>query len=285
VLPDLLSALLRGLSFIAMAQAAGAALFLLLLGSTLGTSRQQVERIGRIAVFTGLVILPVQFALEAARMAGSLGGMLDAGLQRFALSTPLATALGARMAGLVLLAVALRSGGSVTRWAELPAVALIAASFALTGHTSASPWWWLLGSMVAVHVLLVSFWFGSLRPLILVVTGEPAGVAARVVTHFSAVGGVLVPLIAVAGFILAAGLLPDLQALRSTYGMILIAKLAAFAVLMLLAALNRWRFGPALAAGDSLARRRFVLTVTWEGVLMLLVLVGTAFMTTFASPA
>jgi putative copper export protein len=189
------------------------------------------------------------------------------------------------MAGLVLLAVAMRSGGSAIRWAGLPAVALIAVSFALTGHTSASPWRWLLGPMVALHVLLVCFWFGALRPLILVVAGEPAVVAAGVVARFSAVGAVLVPLIALAGFVIAAGLLPDLQALRSTYGMALVTKLAAFAALMLLAALNRWRFGPTLAAGDSHGRRRFVLTVTCEGALMMLVLVGTAFLTTFASPA
>jgi putative copper resistance protein D len=285
MLPDLLSASLRGLSFVAMAQAGGAVLFLLLQGAAPGPSRRRIRRLGGFAAAAALVILPVQFALEAARMAGALSGILDLALQRFALSTSLAIALAVRMAGLVLVAFAMRSGGSAIRWAGLPAVVLLAVSFALVGHTSASSWRWLLGPMVALHVLLVCFWFGALRPLVLVVGHEPAGVAAGVIARFSAVGGVLVPLIALAGFIMVAGLVPDLQGLRSTYGMALLAKLAAFVVLMLLAALNRWRFAPALARGDLHGRRRFVTTVACEGSLMMLVLLATAFMTTLASPA
>jgi putative copper export protein len=54
-----------------------------------------------------------------------------------------------------------------------------------------------------------------------------------------------------------------------------------FAVLMGLAALNKWRYGPACAAGEARAFRR---TVIVEYVLVCLVLAVTATMTTFYSP-
>ncbi len=58
----------------------------------------------------------------------------------------------------------------------------------------------------------------------------------------------IVPLLLVAGLVLAALLLPlfngpSLDALWTTYGLLLFAKLAAFAGLMFLGALNKWRLG------------------------------------------
>jgi putative copper export protein len=52
---------------------------------------------------------------------------------------------------------------------------------------------------------------------------------------------------------------------------------------MLLAALNKWRYGPALA-GDDRARAAFQRTVAVEYVLICAVLMATAIMTTLFSP-
>jgi putative copper export protein len=62
---------------------------------------------------------------------------------------------------------------------------------------------------------------------------------------------------------------------------LLLAKVTVFALLMGLASLNKWRFGPACAEGDTRAFKR---TVLIEYVLICVVLVITAVMTTFYSP-
>lgn len=282
--PDLLSAFLRGLSFVALAQAAGGMIFLLMFGAVLGPSRHRIERTARVSALAALVLLPAQFALEAARMAGNLAGVLDTGLQAFALSTSLAHVVAARMIGVVLLLLALTGSRPWTRLAGASAVLLLAGSFALTGHTAADDQRWLLAPLLVLHVLIVSFWFGALSPLLHVTTSEPAAVSAQVVARFSRIAGWMVPGILLAGLFLAARLLPDMRALGTPYGMSLVAKVTIFAALMGLAAFNRWRLGPSLAIGLPQARRNFRLAVATEWTLIVFVLMGTAILTTFWSP-
>ncbi len=91
----------------------------------------------------------------------------------------------------------------------------------------------------------------------------------------------MVPLILLAGIGLSALLLPGLATFKQPYGQLLLAKLTGFAVLMAMAALNKWHFGPACAEGNTAAFKR---TVVIEYVLICAVLTATAIMTTFFSP-
>lgn len=281
--PDLLSVILRALSFIAVAQAAGAALFLGYFGSTLQSARRAIFTTTLAATLAGMVLLSAQFFLEAGRMAGSLSGVFDADLQRFALSTPNATALVVRMAALALLLVAVLAKGTL-RVAGTAGAVLLAASFMLTGHAAASAAQWILGPLIVLHVLVACFWFGSLLPLIRVTSLEPPAVAAVTVARFSRFGGATVPVILVAGVGASVALLPGLHSLLSPYGLGLVAKLVAFALLMALAAYNRWRLGPALATGEPQSQRRFRQVVIAEWMLIAAVLAGTAALTMFLSP-
>jgi putative copper export protein len=94
----------------------------------------------------------------------------------------------------------------------------------------------------------------------------------------------LVPLILVAGVAIAVLLLPSVAALRQPYGLLVIAKGSLFAVLLGLAAFNKWRFGPALGNGELSAGRVFRHMVIAEYMLIVVVLSVTAVMTTFFSP-
>jgi putative copper resistance protein D len=70
--------------------------------------------------------------------------------------------------------------------------------------------------------------------------------------------------------------------LRHPYGQLLIVKLSGFLLLMVLAAANRWRWAPALAAGrPATALRR---SIAMEIVLLVAVLFTTAVLTTYFSP-
>jgi putative copper export protein len=283
MLPDLLSAGLRGLSFIAMAQAAGALLFLLLFARMLGPSLQMIRHAGTLAAWCALVLLPLQFALEAARMAGAVSGMWDFELQRFALSTAAAHVVALRIIGVILLLVAFRGGWQTQRWLGLSGAVLVAVSFALIGHAAVAPSKWGLMPLIVLHLAVVCFWFGSLMPLILVVRAESGNLAARVVERFSGIAGPVVPLLMASGLVVAAVLLWGRWNSTGAYGLGLLAKLLLFGVLMGFAALNKWRLGPALAH-DGNARRRFLLAVAIEAGILGLVLMGTATLTTFASP-
>ena len=280
---DLLSTLLRGLGFIAILQAGGALLFVALLGTRLAKTRRAILQLARMAAASGTVLLIAQYVTEPARMAGALSGVMDAGLHGYLLHTRTALVMGLRLGGLLLAWLALRNEGAWVRGLGTMAAMLIAASFATTGHTAQNPLWWWLTPLLTIHVLIVQFWFGSLLPLLQVVRRESPSTAALIVQRFSGLAAWSVPVILVAGLLMAAGLLPNAAALGQPYGIGLLIKILAFAALMALAATNKLRLGPALAQ-DSTAAARLRFNIGLEFVLIAAVLMGTAALTTFWSP-
>jgi putative copper resistance protein D len=284
MLPDLLSATLRGLAFVAVLQAGGVALFLGIFGRSLVQSRQRIRRLAVTAAVASVLLLSAQYLLEAARMTGELSGILDAELQRFVLQSAAAKILALRLLGIALAGFSIARSGRGMAVAGVAGGLLIAISFMLTGHTASSAERWLLGPALVLHLLVVEFWFGALLPLGAVIRHESADGAAQIVERFSRIATLLVPFIFVAGLVMTAGLLPSVSALTTGYGLGLVGKASAFALLMLLAALNRWRLGPALAADDPAARSSFTTSVMTEFVIIAAVLMGTAILTTFWSP-
>jgi len=285
MLPDVLSAILRALGFLAMVQAGGAAMFLALFGEGIDAARRPILRLVRIAALAAIMLLVAQYLLEPARMTASLTGVFDAELQRFLLHTRAAQVLALRLAGVALLLWALRRDGAGVRGYGLAGAVLIATSFPVIGHSAESPERWLLMPLLGLHLLVVEFWFGALLPLIWVVEREAAFRAAGTMERFSRLAGWVVPLILLAGLLIALRLLPDFGAVRTPYGAGLLLKTLAFSVLMGLAAMNKWRFGPALAGGGRRAVSRLRQSIGIEFVLIGMVLMGTAILTTFWSPA
>lgn len=283
---DLLSVALRGLSFLAVTQAAGNALFLLRFGRQAVVAREGIRRHAQRWIGAGLLLLPAHYLMEAGRMAGRLAGVLDPGLQGFLFESPAPRVAAMRMAGLLLLATALRSPhrrvlSSLATWTG---VAVLAVSFALAGHTSVSSQRWLLAPLLVLHLIIVCYWFGALQPLVAVVHRESPATAASVVRGFSHTATWVVPALMLSGLAIATSLLPGVDALASAYGAGLLAKTGVFGALMLLASLNKWRFGPALEHGDSSARIRFIRCVQVEWLLLAGVLLGTAALTMLSSP-
>jgi putative copper export protein len=238
------------------------------------------------------LLLLAHAAIAAARMAGDYAGLADAGLQRLGWYSPDGAAQVLQAAGALCIAATLRRFGACEfRARRLQLLVLVGAllallPFLLTGHTSVHPLRALLAPLLAVHVLIIAFWFGALAPLYVVVMRESTEIAARTLRAFSAYATWLVPLILLAGVGLAWVLVPGIAVMRQPYGVLLLVKLAGFAVLMGLAALNRSRLVPAL----SLPQRRdcAVRALRWslgaEFCLLCAVLSVTAVLTTFYSP-
>jgi len=93
-----------------------------------------------------------------------------------------------------------------------------------------------------------------------------------------------VPGLLIAGLLLATVLLPNVAALRTPYGRLLIVKVIGFSTLMVFAAWNKWRLGPAVARGDVRAARSLRLSLAAEYALIAAVLCVTAVLTMLYSP-
>ena len=275
---------LRAAAFAALLQAAGAALFLFLFRDRLPASGDSVRRLGAAAAAAGAALVIARYLIEPARMTGALSGVLDGSLHGFLLTSNLGLAQLVRLAGAGIVGLALlRSTRSLERLA-LAGALLIAGSFSFMGHTAASDQRWLLGGLLVVHVFAAAFWFGSLMPLYIACGRESLSDAGPLIDRFSSIAVRSVPSIFLAGLGMAVLLLPSLGSLGTPYGLLLIAKVLIFALLMGLACLNKFRLGPAVVSGHAeslVALRRCVAIEIW---LIAFILIVTAIMTTLYSP-
>jgi putative copper resistance protein D len=283
-MPDVISAILRALSFGLLFQAAGVAIFVAIFGNRLSISQVSVRRLGRAAAIAAIVLVAAHYAMEAARMAGEMSGMWDPALQGMAWNSPARAALICRLLGLLLIAAGLREAGARPTILAVGGAVLATGAFTLTGHTSVSVHRAALAGLLMLHLLVVAFWFGALWPLYFASLQETPARASDIIERFTAVATWLVPVILLAGIVMAVLLLPNVSALSEPYGLLLIAKVVGFAVLMGLAAANKWRFGPALVHGPVQSGLRFRRSVAAEYVLIVAVLTITAVMTSFFSP-
>jgi copper transport protein len=289
--PDRLSVLLRALGFVSLFQAAGAAFFLALFGSGLARSEASIRRLGWRCAVAGMLLLAAHRWLEGARMAGDYSGLLDASLQRLAWSGSGGNAALLQLIGLALIALGLARRALPAASVAATGAVIAACAFALTGHTREHAPRALLALLLCSHLLLVSFWFGSLLPLMLCIGREARDAALAALRRFSSVAGALVPCLGIAGLAMALMLIASPAGWRTVYGSLLLGKLGAFGLLLLLAAWNRWRGVPALAAEDASAPSQLQQATTAlrrsiaiEYGLMIGVLATTALLTSVYSP-
>jgi putative copper resistance protein D len=281
---DALSVAFRALSFIALFQAAGMAIFIALYGRDLSISEPALRKIGTSSALAALVLVAGHYSLEAARMSGELSGAMDPALQSMVMHSATSTALILRLVGITLLVIAFRMHGLRGIAFTLAGAAAALISFTFVGHTVDHSPRWLLRLLLLAHLLAAAFWFGALLPLYLVSSREAAALAGKIVARFSALAIGIVPGLLLAGLCLAVILLPNLAALGTPYGRMLVLKMIGFSLLMVLASLNKWRLGPALAQGEQRAAKAFRRSLVAEYLLIAAVLSVTAALTTFYSP-
>jgi putative copper export protein len=312
--PDVLSVAFRAVSFVLLLNAAGICIFIAAFGHRLPGSLLAITKLGWRLAIGALVFVAGHHALEAARMAGEMSGVVDPAMQAMTLRSSEGAAFALRMVGLVLVAVGLRRGarspgqgdvgsarspgqagagaarvasvsptphGRAALAVGIAGAVLAVTAFTLTGHTSVTAYRPAAAALLTLHLFVVAFWLGALWPLYLAAGKEAPPVAARLIGAFSRAAAWVVPVILLAGIGLTALLVPNLAVFKQPYGQLLLAKVALFAVLMALATLNKWTFGPACARGRT---RGFRYTVAIEYVLICAVLTITAVMTTFYSP-
>ena len=281
--PDLLSVLVRSVGFALLFQAAGTALFDLLFKTRLTANVDIVRRLATGSALAGVVFVGAHLWLDAARMSGEFAGLFDPSMLRLALTSSSAAAQAMQIVGLVLIATGSLSARHERVFSILGAL-LAVSGFTLTGHTSVHPWRAVLAPLLVLHLLIVAFWFGSLLPLWIVSKREPLPVTAVVLNQFSRLATWLVPLIALAGLIMVGIIAHGVPPLAEPYGALILTKLVAFAALMSLAALNKWRLVPAIEAASAQSLPALRRSMLAEFCLIVGVLAVTATLTTFFSP-
>lgn len=158
--------------------------------------------------------------------------------------------------------------------------ALVAASLAWLGHGGeGGP---VLGvlhqSADVLHILAASLWIGALVVLVRVLHSGDGASAHHALTRFSGIGVLVVATLVITGVVNTWALIqprPIGAAIATPYGIVLLVKLGLFAVMLVLAALNRWVLSPRLAGaeGEAKALRR---SVGAETVLAVLVIAAVA---------
>ncbi|MCT4553990.1 MAG: CopD family protein [Pelagimonas sp.] len=233
---------------------------------------------GLLAV-AALVAAVLGFMLRGAALTGDAAGMTDPEMLGLLWQTPVGTALACRVAGLVLILVGLL----LPRFGDLVAlVGGLAAlwSFAQIGHV---PQQEITGLrlLLGLHLLGIAFWVGILGPLrALSLQPEHLDRAARLGHRFGQVALGVVPMLILAGLVLARILLGDLAAVVTTgYGQTLLIKLGLVGGVLTLAAANKTRFVPAMRAGDAQAAQHLARVIALEIGGVLAVFAATATLT------
>lgn len=226
-----------------------------------------------------LVASVIGFMLRGAALTGGVDGMYDLDMLGLLWRTPVGDGLIYRVIGAALLIVGVfipRVGG----WVAIAGGTIGLWSFTQIGHV---PELELPGVrlLLLMHLLGIAFWVGILGPLRTLSRQSDQLQTAAVLAHrFGKAASVIVPVLIVAGLLMALLLAGNPWALVTTgYGLTLLVKLLLVGVVLTLAAANKLWFVPAMLAGDHKAARHLVRSIEIETAVILVVLATTATLT------
>ena len=228
----------------------------------------------------GLIATIFGFLFRGASLTGDMSGMIDSEMLRLLWNTPVGTVFILRIFGLSLLFVGLFLG-RIGVWISIIGGIFALLSFAQIGHISGNKF--LLAEFaLLLHLLAIAFWIGILIPLKRLVSSSSTYILAAKIGHrFGIIASVTVPILIAMGGYMSYELVGSIAALTgTTYGQVLIIKVALVGSLLGLAAANKIRFIPSLSAGDPNAAKHLSRSIIFEWVIISAILCITAVLTT-----
>lgn len=237
------------------------------------------------ALVLGVIAAPLSIGLQGLDLLGRPPtGLFDGTVWTAGFETSLG--LSAILAFAAIVLATLAGGLRCTRLGLIICIiafALIGAAFAATGHASAAEPQWLTRPAVFLHGVGVAFWIGALLPLWLLLQRVPATSVHALRTFSRTIPFALAALTAT-GMLLAIVQLGGFDAVLATpYGKVFAIKMALVAVLLALAAFNRWRLTKPVARGEMSATRYLVHALAIE-MLLALAILGTVSAWRFTPP-
>ncbi len=252
-----------------------------------GAERLLLLRLTTIGALVGVIGLAAAVPLQAAIVVGrGFGGIGDAValVEQAAGGTGVACALAAIGLAVTVMCAAPRARSVRLDVGTALGAATTLATFAVVGHTRTFHPAWLVISADVTHVTAGAVWFGGLVGLVTMLAvrraGTPAAASsvassAAVVARFSAIAGVTLVAVAVSGTLMGWRIVRTLHALfTTTYGQLLLVKIALVGVVVVMGAYNRYRLVPMVTGTSTLlsGRLRLVRTVRYEAAIIILVL-------------
>lgn len=242
---DLLNIILRFALYVDLLLLFGLALF----GLYSFNALLRFRRLLRGMAVTGALLSVAGLVLMTRAMSGETQlAALWPHLQMMLLETDVGLAWALRMTALAIVVI------RPSLWSASLAGAIALASLAWSGHGAMDEGWlrfWHFLSDI-LHLLAAGAWLGALLALVVMVSGRIGDTRLRLladaVKRFEWVGALIVLTVSVTGvmnYLFIVG--PRLDGvLFGTYGLLLAIKVLAFAVMLVLAALNRFHLGPSL---------------------------------------
>lgn len=250
----------RAVAYLALLLVAGVPLFALT--ARKGASLPLRAALAIFAVTAG--VASAWWALEsAAAMAGTTLGQLDQQTAEAVLAaTPLGVVMEWRLTALVAVVLATVLPLKALR---VPVLALAGGaalmSMAWTGHAGASE---VSGHLWAdvIHLLAAATWIGALAVFLAQAMAGKADAA--VLAAFARTGSVVVALLILTGVMNTLAIAGWPVPVSSRWAVLLAVKLALFALMLGLAAVNRWRIVPALERAEEGAAARLRRSIAME---------------------
>jgi copper transport protein len=260
---------------------AGGAIFLLVFHRNDRAAWRRLRPIASMAALGASIAAVLSVGLQGALIAGAgSNALFNGAVWHLGTESTRGTAAGVAIIGLVLTAFAISRS---LRGLAIVGIATIIASFALSGHAATAMPRYVAVPVLLLHAACAAFWLGSFMPLLADLDNRDA--AATIFHRFSWRALVIVPVLLLAGLVLAILQVRNLDALPATnYGITLMLKLALVAMLLTIALVNRRILTPRLAAGRPEAFAWLRVTIRAELVLGFLILVMTAILSQTIPP-
>lgn len=264
----------------AMVVAGGAIILLLFHRGDRGAWRR-LWPIATMAALGASIAAVLSVGLQGALIAGAgSNALFDDAVWRLGAESTCGTASIVAIVGLALVAFAISRS---LHWLAIVGVTAIIANFALSGHAATAMPRYVAVPVLLLHAAGAAFWLGSFVPLLTILDKRDG--AATIVRRFSWRALAIVPVMLLAGLMLAILQVRDFAALPTTnYGITLMLKLALVVLLLAIALINRRVLTPRLAAGRPTAFAWLRIAIRAELVLGFLILVMTAILTQTIPP-
>ena len=232
-----------------------------------------------VSASVGMVASFVAYGIQAARLTGEAASMLEPEMLGILWETSVGTVLVMQVVGLMLILGSVFLG-TIGKVFGIIGSILTLASFTQIGHVTniASI---LPKILLLIHLMGISLWVGILLPLFKLSSDVDLITTTGGIAHkFGKIASGFVPVLLLAGGWLAFELVSSMQNLLFTgYGQALLAKIVLVMVLLGLAAANKLRFVTALLAEDITALSHLRSSVQFEILLVFLMLIMTAILT------
>lgn len=236
---------------------------------------------------TGLLLLLSgigYFCLRVGSFSGEgIAGMVDVNFMKFIWASPAGEFVKLQVAASVLWLVYSMLSPLRIKWIiYVLVVVAISWSFLSMGHGSDASWWGKIALLT--HLLVGWLWFGSLNSLRKLATAVPVPQAQAIMRRFGAHMSIAVPLLLIAGGVMyrsATGQwIPNFP--LTTYDFVLFTKLSFVILILLIAALHKFKFVAEMNNKDSAKRLKNSIAI--EMMLAIVILVVALALSSSFSP-